>query len=415
MAEVFLATHEGAAGFKRPFCLKLIIPELAQDGEFREMFVREAAIAGRLCHSNLVQVFDCVEDGPNLALVMEYIQGGDLRQLLYVLRQRGQTVPTGLTAYIGAQVLNALRYAHENQVIHRDISPHNILISQQGEVKLTDFGVAKAMLTHATRTGELKGKLSYMSPEQATGSAVDHRTDLYSLGLVLFELITMVKFFNARTHGELFKLVEKAKKPKLVDVAPEFARVVERLLEPSSDRRFSNAEEAQLALPPWEIIGAAGPVELGNLVRELSDELASAFTPFSIVGDSGPMDSAIFDGQTEVQPGRPSRQRRDVPIIPGKRNAPTETRKAINPDDVERTPTVEWDAEPDSILRAARENESDPKNGQSAKELSATQVPHPQMWRRLKILIIVLMVIAILTIGMATSMFFWILHLAPGV
>lgn len=348
MAEVYSAAHLGAAGFERTVCIKRIIPELADDGEFRALFIREATVAGRLCHSNLVQVFDSIEDGPTLAIVMEMVLGMDLRDLLRIMARREESLPHGLIAHIAGQVLTALGYAHSRKVVHRDVSPHNILLSRYGEVKLADFGVAKAMLSQATRTGDLKGKLAYMSPEQAMGNPVDHRTDLYSLGLVLYELIMGERFFTAESQAELIGAVTHAKQPKLDGVDEALATVVERLLAPDAGDRFQSADEAILHLPPWEVIGPAGAVELRALLvrlepdhrairREATERTSASVVP--IRGD----DSTPLPEETEVVPGSVESDRMERPVIPGPRNAPTATRE----DDVRKAigmlPTEEFD------------------------------------------------------------------------
>jgi serine/threonine-protein kinase len=269
MAEVFAATRVGAAGFERAVCLKRILPHLSADPEFRELFVREARVAGTLCHSNIVQVFDCIEDGENLAIVMELVEGVDLKRLCRSLLGRSQRVPPRAVAHVAGQLLGGLRYAHERRVVHRDISPHNVLVSCEGEVKLADFGVAKAMMTRASRTGTLKGKLAYMSPEQASARPVDHRSDLYSAGLVLFELLVGRRFFPPVGHSELLGLVSNARPPRLVGVEPELSALVGGLLEPRPEDRFQSARDALAALPSWDAVGPAGAAALAELVRSI--------------------------------------------------------------------------------------------------------------------------------------------------
>lgn len=358
MAEVFSAAHLGAAGFERTVCIKRIIPELAGDGEFRALFIREAKVAGHLCHSNLVQVFDCIEDGPTLAIVMEMVLGMDLRDLARIMARRQESLPHGLVAYISGQVLTALSYAHFKKVVHRDVSPHNILLSQRGEVKLADFGVAKAMLSQATRTGDLRGKLAYMSPEQAMGNPVDHRTDLYSLGLVLYELIRGERFFRAESQAELIGAVTHAKQPKLDGVDEKLATVVETLLAPDAGDRFQTAEEATLHLPPWEVIGPAGGVELRMLLEKLEPDHrallreAIEHTPASNVPISG-QDPTELAAETEIVPGSVDSDRMERPVIPGPRNAPTATRE----DDVRQAigmlPTDQFDKLEDASSQAS--------------------------------------------------------------
>lgn len=279
MAEVFAATHLGAGGFERPVCVKRILPHIASDPEFRQMFLQEVRLVGALCHGNLVQVFDCVEEKQQLSLVMELVDGMDLKAFIRALAAQGRAAPAGLVVYIAGQLLAGLRYAHGRRVVHRDISPHNLLLSAQGEVKIADFGVAKALLTHATRTGVIRGKLAYMSPEQAKTEPVDQRTDLYSAGLVLYELITGERLFRARTPWQLLSAVTSAERPTLDNVEPELARVVEQLLEPDPDRRFSSAEEALTALPPWEALGPLGASELTRFLTELEPQSPAEHTP----------------------------------------------------------------------------------------------------------------------------------------
>lgn len=329
MAEVYAATQEGAAGFTREVCVKRILPELASNTEFSQLFTREAAFAGQLCHSNLVQVFDSIEQQGQLAIVMELIDGCDLRAVIRVMQSRRELLQPGLVAYLTSQVLNGLRYAHEKHVVHRDISPHNILISKHGEVKLGDFGVAKAMLTHASRTGTLRGKLAYMSPEQARGDAVDHRTDLYSLGLVLYELLHGRRLFQAAHQGELFKAVARAGQPRLEGIEPTLARIVEQLLAPNPKDRFPSATEALLALPPWEIIGAAGPIELGALIESFPNNPGGDVTPSEGLAPGRPSVTVVdpLSGPTEtITPHELELVRGARPIIATDRNAPTATR-----------------------------------------------------------------------------------------
>ncbi len=269
MAEVWEGRYAGAAGFERPICIKRILPHAATDPEFREMFVKEAKLAGKLNHSKLVQVFDCIEHGEDLSLVMELIDGGDLTGLIKSLD--GKPMPVELVAHIGGEILEGLAYAHERRIIHRDISPHNILLSRHGEVKIADFGIAKAFVTHATMTGKLKGKLAYMSPEQLSTKGIDYRTDLYSTGLVLYELLTGNRFFEKTTQQRLIQLIAEAKRPKLTGIDPALAVVVERLLEPDPELRFGSAEEAIAAMPPWKSVGPLGARELGRMVRHVQE------------------------------------------------------------------------------------------------------------------------------------------------
>lgn len=286
MAEVYEGSYTGAAGFERTICIKRILPHAASDPEFREMFVKEAKLAGKLRHANVVQVFDCLELGEEIALIMELVDGGDLAQLVEALA--GKPMSAELVAHVAGAVLAGLAYAHELHIVHRDISPHNILVSRHGEVKIADFGIAKAIVTHATRTGKLKGKLAYMSPEQLGGKGVDHRTDLYSAGLVLYELITGTRFHEkTTTQQQLIQSIIEAKRPKLDGVDPALGEVIEKLLDPDPRERYQSAEEALVALPPWRSVGPLGARALGRLVRTIRGDAGEAL-PVGIAAVADP-------------------------------------------------------------------------------------------------------------------------------
>ncbi len=346
MAEVFTAVRRGASGFQRTLCVKRVLPQYAADAEFRELFSKEALLAGQLCHSNIVQVVDCVEDGSSLALVMERVDGMDLKALILRLRARGVPPSLPVAAYIAGQVLNGLAYAHNRRIVHRDISPHNILVSREGEIKITDFGVAKLMFTLATRTNGLKGKLAYMSPEQASGGAIDRRTDLYSLGLVLYELLTGERFFARKSRHDLLRDVIRARQPRMELAGPELAPLVERLLAPNKERRFPSAREALNALPAWPEVGPAGSL----LVADLVNRCLSPRRPTVRVEPSRrPRDKAVPASSTDVisqtamlvpDPPAAEEARDTTPEIPiGRLLPPTMELPAVGPGEPPRAPS----------------------------------------------------------------------------
>jgi eukaryotic-like serine/threonine-protein kinase len=269
MAEVFAAVHHGAVDFRRPVCVKRILPDISWDREFKRLFLREISIAGQLIHSNIVQVFDCIEEERNLGLVMELVDGVDLGTLSRKLRRVGSAAPQGIVAYICGQALLGLGFAHRRGIVHRDISPENILVSRFGEVKIVDFGLAKAMTTLATLNSSVVGKLSYMSPEQARGDRADHRGDLFSAGVIFHELLTGRKLFDVQSQGEACRVIAAAKLPPLEGVDPSLAKVVTALLQPTAQRRPQRAEEALAALPNWEVCGPRGARATRELVRWL--------------------------------------------------------------------------------------------------------------------------------------------------
>lgn len=220
MAEVFRAKTQGVEGFARLVAIKRILPHLAEDSRFVEMFVSEAKLASRLRHANIAQVIELDRVGGEHFIVMEYVGGRDLLNLRNHLRRRDETLPIELAAYIVAQVAQGLAHAHDLcdesgqplHIVHRDISPQNILVSFEGAVKLIDFGIARAATDRiATRAGVLKGKYAYMSPEQVENQPTDARSDLFSLGAVLYELLTNERLFEGSNEFITLEKVREAK------------------------------------------------------------------------------------------------------------------------------------------------------------------------------------------------------------
>src|SRR2546425_1790066 len=198
MAEVFAAKAFGVEGFERLLAIKQILPTMGEDPEFISMFVDEARIAVQLAHANIVQVLELGKHEESLYIAMEYVSGRDLRQLMERFRKRQEAMPLPQVCLIVAEVCEALDHAHRKRdaqgralgIVHRDVSPQNVLVSFEGEVKLIDFGIAKAeSRLQKTQSGILKGKFSYMSPEQVKGDAVDGRSDVFACGILLWELV----------------------------------------------------------------------------------------------------------------------------------------------------------------------------------------------------------------------------------
>jgi len=223
MAEVFLAKAYGAHGFEKTLAIKRILPELASDPEFAARFIAEAKVAVRLSHANVVQVFDFGRIGESLFIAMEFVDGLDLAAMLRKFKDDRRQVPLPAAFHIAIEVIRALDFAHSHNVVHRDVSPSNILISRAGEVKIADFGIAIAASPH--RGGgpgprKVMGKWRYMSPEQARGDTLDTRSDLFSAASVMFELFTGEKLFPGDESEDIIKNIETMPIPKMSAMRP---------------------------------------------------------------------------------------------------------------------------------------------------------------------------------------------------
>jgi serine/threonine protein kinase len=279
MAEVFRARLVGAEGFSRAVALKRVAPALSEDERFASLFIAEARIAALLTHPNIVSVldFDRDEDGV-LFLAMELVDGPDLRRLAAAARRRGTPVAPRLAAFVAGEILRALAYAHELKrddrplgIVHRDVSPHNVLVSRTGSVKLTDFGIAKATAAAtASRSGTVKGKLSYMSPEQASGGSPDGRADVYAVGVLLYELLAGERPYDGATETEtLARVLRGGATPveRLVPgLPPDLAALTMRLFALRREDRPAGAADALKELRATSAYPADGEGELARLV-----------------------------------------------------------------------------------------------------------------------------------------------------
>jgi serine/threonine protein kinase len=221
MAQVYRAVHEP---LQREVAIKELLPESVKDKEALSRFRREALALAAFHHQNIVTLYDLLEKNDTLFMVMEYVDGPTLAELI-----KDGPLPPDVTAVIGARLAGALDHAHFNRIIHRDLKPANVMITKAGEVKLMDFGIAKDEdLEALTRQGVAVGTPSYMSPEQVTGQALDPRTDLFSLGVVLYECLTGQKPFVGNTAGEVFARVRDGKYKPISQVAPQVPRTLQR-------------------------------------------------------------------------------------------------------------------------------------------------------------------------------------------
>lgn len=261
MAEIFLARAVGPEGFSKDVVIKVVRSFLATDPQFVQMFIAEARLASRLNHANVVQIFDFGKHDDTYYLAMEYVRGASLWDLRQRCRQEGVPFPATLAAELGTQIARGLHYAHTLSdrgqklgVVHRDVTPHNVLLSFDGAVKLTDFGIAKAQTTH-TAPGMLKGKFAYMSPEQARGEPVDARTDIFALGIVLWELLTGGRLFDGDSELAVLRAVEQSviAPPSRLnpDVPPDLSDIVMKALARPLPERFQSAFELERALATY--------------------------------------------------------------------------------------------------------------------------------------------------------------------
>lgn len=276
MAEVFLGVLEGPLGFEKSVVLKRIRPELAVDESYRQMFVNEARITSVLSHSHVVSVLDFGEADGSLFLALEHVEGLDLAHVL----ERTKKLAPSLSAFIGACVLRGLGYAHARRdgrgeplgIVHRDLSPANILLGRNGDVKIADFGIAKAQgPAPRTAPGTLKGKLGYMSPEQAAGQPVDPRSDLFTVGLVLYEMLLGAPAYAQKSNAALLMAVREAR----IEVPSSLGAVggvLQRALAPSPRDRFATADEMATALLQ-SAPALVGSSEVEKLVEQLMGSL----------------------------------------------------------------------------------------------------------------------------------------------
>jgi serine/threonine protein kinase len=258
MAEIYRAKTFDAAGQPHLVAVKRVLAHLAEDDDFIQMLVDEAKIASVLRHGNIARVYEFARAHGEYFIAMEHVDGKDMRTVLERCRSKKKPIPPEHAAYVAAEVGAALHAAHSAvdsrgrplRIIHRDVSPSNIICSYSGEVKLCDFGIAKATLSRVTtKTGVIKGKVKYMSPEQALGRKLDHRSDVFSLGSCLYEMLTRIPPFTATNEMDLLIKVRDAKYRPIAElqpgVPPELEAICDKCLTRSRANRYQTAAEAE--------------------------------------------------------------------------------------------------------------------------------------------------------------------------
>ena len=266
--------------------IKRILPNLSANEEFVAMFVKEAKIYVELRHHNIVQIYDFAKFHDHYFIALEYVAGRDLKNLLTRLAENRRFMSVDIALFIGHEICKGLEYAHSQVdqqgnslgLVHRDLSPANILLSYQGEIKIADFGIAKAkMKADITKAGVLKGKYEYMSPEQARGEpTIDPRSDIFAVGILLYEMLTGQRLFKSETDTatlEKVKTVDIEEPIKINSrISPRINQIIMRALHPSPAARFQTAKDLQKAL-----LECLTPVTLDNCSLELGNELSSLF------------------------------------------------------------------------------------------------------------------------------------------
>lgn len=285
MAEVWKARVDGPAGFVKTVAVKRMLAELSEKSEYVDLFTKEALLAASLHHPNIVQVFDFGHAGTHEGddfgyfMAMEFVDGENLAALLHASRAAGESLPLELCLYIALSVARGLAHAHgsgqstgHDAMVHQDISPHNILLARTGEVKITDFGIAR-LAAEIPEHRRLMGKLAYLSPEQVRSKLIDHRTDLFALGVVLVEMLTGKRLFATGGGADKAAILQAIRsfRPEshpLIDACPADVRpVVLRLLAPSPERRYESALQAERAL--GRLLGMEGAIAARQTLAHL--------------------------------------------------------------------------------------------------------------------------------------------------
>lgn len=311
MAQLYLARREGAAGFTRPVALKVIHTHLARQEEFVRMFVDEATLSSKIHDPNVVHVEDLGNVGGMLFLAMEYVHGAALANVLKAARSANRRLVPGLVAHIGAQIASGLHAAHETTdetgsplgIVHRDVSPQNVLIAFKGHIKLIDFGVAKAYgKRHETNVGSIQGKLGYMPPEQARSEPIDRRADIYALGIVLWEMLAAKRLFDAEHE---LALVERVRNPRVdppsrfaTGIPPALDAAVMRMLAPRVEERPMTALDVKRML--LDAVPDARAVEAHDVAA-----LMRALVPKEIEQQNKVLATLDGDGGRPMTPAEP--------------------------------------------------------------------------------------------------------------
>jgi serine/threonine protein kinase len=323
MAEIYLAHTRGIEGFEKFVVLKRILPQFAANEEFIKMFTDEARIAATLHHPNVAQVYEIGQAGGSYFFTMEYVHGEDVRNIIKQSIRSGRPIPLEHAIFIVLGTAAGLHYAHEKKtprgeplgIVHRDVSPSNVLVTFDGCVKLVDFGIAKAASRQVeTRTGTLKGKLAYMSPEQCRGEPLDRRSDVFAIGILLYELTTGTKLFNGDTEFAIMNQIVNQDVPPPSLLRADFPSGLEpillKALKRNRDERYASGQELQVDLENFarEQKMVISPVAVTRYMEELFGKRAEAWRDCVIPDDppSGAVVETMILESDEPAPPQPS-------------------------------------------------------------------------------------------------------------
>lgn len=294
MAEVFLAEAQSMEGFKKRVAIKRVLPELVQQEKALAMFLDEARLSLSFNHANVVHTFDVGRSGNTYFIVMEYVEGCNLKKLIESLKLRGQWFSVAQSLYMVKEVCQGLAYAHDFRdsdgrllnVVHRDISPPNILVSRQGEVKIVDFGLAKAASQlEITDTGMVKGKFAYLAPEVAFGKTADFHADIFACGIVLFELLTGERLFLGKSDLKTIELVRACNVPSIQErnpeVTPQLESIVRKALDRNPEERYSSCHELAEVLTSYlfEYALKVTPYDFQRIVEAVGENITPPKAP----------------------------------------------------------------------------------------------------------------------------------------
>jgi serine/threonine protein kinase len=340
MATIYLVSSVGPGGFEKPCALKLLKPDFSEGREISDLLLREARLAALLHHPNIVQVFDLGQRGSDYYMTMEWVDGLALSALLSSIHRAKSLLPVSAVAFVAGQVAEALEYlrrgvdldGHQVGLVHRDVSPSNILLSNDGAVKLTDFGIVKVLeAPSVTKVGVVKGKYAYMSPEQIRGEPIDHRSDIFSLGVVLYEALTNRRLFSRKTLAATVAAVHAAKvlPPSTFNeaVPPELDQVVLRALIRDRDKRYPTGDELARALEPFTNAGAQR--QLAQIVTSMSNQPVRDPRPLSASIPS--IRAATINGESEDLPELRDQEFEELARLAESDEPPPTTRELLQP------------------------------------------------------------------------------------